>query len=78
MPCSSRTSVRVLARHLHGAIVLRDVPATTLDVIYSDGGIVSGADVARLLEDRLGALLRVRFRASGARHAERRAVGRAR
>lgn len=54
---------RVLARHRRAAIVLRDVPAT-VDVIYSEGGIVSGADTARLLEDRLGALLKVRFRPS--------------
>lgn len=61
MPPSSLTAARVVARHVHGAIVLRDLPAT-VDVIYSDGGIVSAADVARLLEDRLGTLLNVRFR----------------
>jgi hypothetical protein len=60
MPSSSPTAARVLHRHRHGAIVLRDVPATSIDVMYSDGGIVSAQDVARLVADRL-ALVGVKF-----------------
>lgn len=58
-------SARVLARHRHGAIVLRDVPAT-VDVIYSDGGIVSSQDVVRLLGDRV-ALRGLKFLKRGSR-----------
>lgn len=64
MPSSFLTAARVAHRHRRGSVVHRDLPTTTLDVIYSDGGIVTGRDVARLLEDRLGALLKVRFRSS--------------
>lgn len=55
---------RVLARHMAAAVVLRSVPAPTVEVILGDGGIVTGRDIARLLEDRVGTLLKVRFRRS--------------
>jgi hypothetical protein len=64
MASSSGISARVLARHRHGAVVLREVPASTFDVVYSDGGVVSARDVSRLLADRLGVLVLVRFRPS--------------
>lgn len=63
VPYMKPIACRVVARHRRAAIVLRDVPAT-VDIIYSEGGVVSGADVARLLHDRLGALLSVRFHPS--------------
>lgn len=63
MAPSSLTAARVLSRHRHGAVVLRDEPAT-LDVIYSDGGIVTARDVARLIEQRIGLVSTLRFRPS--------------
>jgi hypothetical protein len=64
MASSSRLSARVLHRHRHSAVVLRDLAPTRIDVVYSEGGIVSAQDLARLLADRLGVLVRVRFRPS--------------
>jgi hypothetical protein len=56
--------VRRVARCHQAAVVLRDVPVETVEVIYSDGGIVSARDIARLLEERFGVLVRVRFHPS--------------
>lgn len=52
----SRIAVRRRA-----AVVLRDVPHDGVEVIHSDGGIVTAHDVARLLEPRVGVLKEVRF-----------------
>ena len=64
MTSSSGISARVLSRHRHAAVVVRDVPATSIEVVYSDGGVVSAQDVARLLADRI-ALLGVKFLKGG-------------
>jgi hypothetical protein len=56
---------RVARRHLRRAdVAFRDVPPTSVEVIYSDGGIISARDVERLLKPRLGVLMQLRFRPS--------------
>jgi hypothetical protein len=45
-------------------IVFRDVPQPSVEVLYSDGGIIATADVRRLLEPRVGFLANLRFRRS--------------
>lgn len=53
---------RRVARRHRAAVALRDLPHDNIEVIYSDGGIVTTRDLARLVEPRVGVLVRVRFR----------------
>jgi glyoxylate carboligase len=65
MSASNALAHRVARRHLRRAeVVLRDLPQETVEVIYSDGGIISAADVTRLLSDKVGFLTKMRFRPS--------------
>jgi hypothetical protein len=55
-------ALRVAVRH--AAVVLRDDPHATTGGIYADDRLVTDMDVIRLLRDRLGVLMRLRFRPS--------------
>lgn len=51
---------RIGARH-QAAVLLRDKPTDNIEVIYSDGGVITENDVARLLGPRFGSVKNVRF-----------------
>ena len=45
-------ALRVARRH-SGAVVLRDLPYTSPQLIFSDGGVVTATDVRRVLENHV-------------------------
>ncbi len=46
--------IRRVARRCGAEVSFREVPAADYEVSYSDGGVVSDDDVARLLQTRFG------------------------
>jgi hypothetical protein len=53
-------SVRIVRRH-HAAVLLRSVPTTKTRVEYTDGGVISAAELASMLEPQIGFVVRLRF-----------------
>ncbi len=61
---SSRRAVahRVARRHLFGNLIAELHDDEDFAVVYSDGGVITGDDIVRLLEDRKGRSISVVFR----------------
>jgi hypothetical protein len=57
---------RNVARRYQAAVVIRDVPEPATEIIFSDGGIVTTADLRRLLEPHFGPLAKVQLQPSRA------------
>ena len=51
-----------IVRRFQAAVVLREPPTT--EIVFSDGGVISAADIKRLLEPHIGPLVKMRLRPS--------------